>query len=108
MTPKHSSNSRRRFIRIGVAGLAAVPFAGVLVSREAAAADVLSDSDPTAKALNYTTDAAKATARTDKSATCANCNFYTGKAGAADGPCSVFGGKLVTAKGWCSAWAKKA
>ena len=108
MSKEQSSTSRRRFIRIGVAGLAAVPFAGVLVSREAVAADALSESDPTAKALNYSTDAAKATARTDKTAICSTCNFFTGKAGAADGPCSVFGGKLVSAKGWCSAWAKKA
>ena len=108
MSKEQSSTSRRRFIRIGVAGLAAVPFAGALVSREAVAADTLSESDPTAKALNYATDAAKATARTDKTATCSTCNFFTGKAGAAVGPCSVFGGKLVSAKGWCSAWAKKA
>jgi hypothetical protein len=107
MTVENASSSRRRFIRIGVAGLAAAPFAGAFVSRNAMAADALAESDPTAKALNYTTDAGKATARTDKTATCSNCNFFTGKAGAADGPCSVFGGKLVSAKGWCSAWAKK-
>ena len=33
---------------------------------------------------------------------------FSGKAGAADGPCSIFGGKLVNAKGWCTAWVKKA
>ena len=101
-------NPRRRFIRLAATSLAAAPFAGALMTRTAEAADTVPESDPTASALGYKMDATKAANRTDKSATCAGCNFYSGKAGAADGPCSVFGGKLVAAKGWCSAYAKKA
>jgi hypothetical protein len=108
MTRIASQPSRRRFIRLGTAALAAAPFASVLSSRTAEAAEVLSESDPTATALGYKMDAAKAPNRKDTTSVCGNCSLYTGKAGAADGPCSVFGGKLVSAKGWCSAWVKKA
>jgi hypothetical protein len=103
-----SQSRRRYFIKIGTAALAAVPFANVLLSGPAEAAEVLSESDPTATALGYKTDATKAPKRTDKTAMCGNCNLYSGKPGAADGPCSIFGGKLVSAKGWCTAWVKKA
>jgi len=100
--------NRRRFIKLGVAGLAAAPLAAALFNGAAEAAETLSESDPMAVALGYKADATKAPGRKDNTATCANCNFYSGKPGAADGPCSVFGGKLVAAKGWCNAWAKKA
>jgi len=103
-----ATKGRRRFIKLGVAGLAAAPVAATLFSGAARAADALSEADPTAVALGYKADATKAAARKDSSATCANCALFSGKAGAADGPCSAFGGKLVSAKGWCSAWAKKA
>lgn len=39
--------------------------------------------------------------------TCANCQFYQGKAGDATGPCQLFPGKSVTANGWCQVWALK-
>ena len=100
--------SRRRFIKITAAGLAAAPFAGALCSGNAEAADAVSESDPIATALTYKIDATKASNRKDQTAVCANCNLYSGKPGAADGPCSVFGGKLVNAKGWCTGWIKKA
>lgn len=108
MTRDPSQPSRRRFIKISTAALATAPFANVLLSGAAEAAEVLSESDPTAVALGYKMDATKAPKRTDKTSLCSNCNLYSGKAGAADGPCSIFGGKLVNAKGWCSAWVKKA
>ena len=108
MTQDPSQSSRRRFIRIGTAALAAAPFATALFSGPAAAAEVLSEADPTAAALGYKMDATKAPNRKDTTAVCANCSLYSGKPGAADGPCSIFGGKLVNAKGWCSAWVKKA
>ena len=60
-----------------------------------------------ATALGYKVDATKATAHKDATASCANCNLYSGKAGAADDPCTLFQGNLVSAKGWCTAWAKK-
>jgi hypothetical protein len=32
---------------------------------------------------------------------------YTGKAGAASGPCNIFPGKDVAAAGWCKVWVLK-
>ena len=101
-------SNRRRFIKLTATGLAAAPFANALFSGTAHAVDRVTETDPQATALGYKMDATKATARKDTTATCSTCNFYSGKAGAADGPCSIFGGKLVVPKGWCSAWAKKA
>jgi High potential iron-sulfur protein len=107
MIKPSSHPSRRRFIKISAAGLAVAPFANALLSGTANAADKLSETDPTAAALSYKMDATKAPARKDKTAFCDNCNLYSGKPGAADGPCTIFGGKLVNAKGWCTAWVKK-
>lgn len=103
----HHDNSRRRFIKLTAMGLAAVPFANVLLSGTASAADLISESDPVAAAMKYKADATKAPERKDATALCSNCNFYTGKAGEASGPCALFQGKLVAANGWCTAWAKK-
>ena len=100
-------NSRRRFIRLTAIGLAAAPFANALLSGTVHAADTVSETDPQAAALGYKADATKAEKRTDATALCNNCNFYSGKAGEASGPCALFQGKLVAANGWCTAWAKK-
>ncbi len=108
MMTRHASHaSRRRFIKITAAGLAAAPFANTLLSGTAQAVDAVSESDPTAAALGYKIDATKASNRKDPTAVCGNCTLYSGKSDASDGPCSVFGGKLVNAKGWCTAWVKK-
>jgi hypothetical protein len=109
ITLKSSSTlGRRRFIRLTAVGLAAAPLAAAFTSENALAADALSETDPQASALGYKMDATKASNRKDAKAVCSNCNFYTGAAGAANGPCTLFAGKLVTAKGWCTAWVKKA
>ena len=104
---EHAANgSRRCIIRLVVTGLAAARLAGALVSQSAQAAPVpVQESDPRAIALGYKTDATKATARKDATESCANCNLYSGREGAADGPCTLFQGNLVSAKGWCTAWA---
>ena len=108
MSEQTTPSSRRRFIQLAVGGLAAAPLAGALVSQSAQAAPVpVKETDPTATALGYKVDATKATARKDAKAFCDNCNFYTGKAPATDGPCTLFQGNLVADKGWCTAWAKK-
>ena len=60
MTTNASNESRRRFIKITAAGLAAVPFASALLSGPAEAVDAVSESDPMATALGYKTDATKA------------------------------------------------
>lgn len=108
MSQSTQASNRRRFIKVTVSSLAAAPFANALLSGAAQAQTMLSEADPQATALGYKADATKAAARKDATATCANCNFFSGKPGAADGPCAIFPGKNVHAKGWCTAWAKKA
>ena len=106
MSEHHSNSTRRRFIRFAVTGLAATPLAGALVSQTSQAAPVrVQESDPKASAVGYKEDATKSTARKDATETCANCNLYSGKEGAADGACALFQDNLVSAKGWCTAWA---
>lgn len=64
--------------------------------------------DPAAKALAYTENAAAVKHPLFKpGSACLNCNFYKGAKGQAFGPCLVFPKNSVAAKGWCSAWAKK-
>lgn len=82
--------SRRRFLKVA-AGTAAVAAMGGILPRIARAADLppLSPTtDATAKALDYTEDAAKTTNAKHKAGDdCSNCMFYQGKAGDKRGPC---------------------
>ena len=96
-------DERRVLLRRLALGLTLVPLAGL--SRRAHAADLplLSESDPTAKALDYVEDAAKAKGA-QSGALCSNCSVYGGAAGAAAGPCTLFPGKWVKAAGWCKSW----
>jgi len=100
-------DSRRRSILIAAPALAL----GLLATREASAQALVSEDDPTAKALGYKADGSKVDAAKfktwAKTNTCANCNFYKVK-DANSGPCMALGNKLVASKGWCSAWVKKA
>jgi len=107
MTHDAFSTNRRRFIQLTVGGAAAVPFAHTLLGETAAAVEVVTEANPQAQALGYKVDATKAANRKDPKAFCDNCNFYSGKPGAANGPCQLFTGNLVSAKGWCTAWIKK-
>jgi hypothetical protein len=109
MSDNTSDNSRRRFIKLGAVGLAAIPLSNILI-RGARAADAVDESSPMAKSLSYISDAAKADQgkRGGADRFCHNCQLYSGKAGDASGPCSIFQGQLVNANGWCSAWTKKA
>ena len=101
--------SRRQLLRTAIAGLAAVP-AAALVAQDAAA-EMLSESDPTAKSLGYVTDAKKVDPKANPNykpgQVCANCMQYTGKAGSTAGPCNIFAGKDVAAAGWCKVWVLK-
>lgn len=101
--------SRRRLLRNAIAGLAAVPAAGLLA--RTADAEMLSESDPTAKSLGYVADAKKVDPKANPNYKpgqhCANCLQYTGKAGSAAGPCNIFAGKDVAAAGWCKVWVLK-
>ena len=100
--------SRRTFLisSIGVASTLAL-------SRQAFAdAPKVSETDPTAVALGYKTDATKVDkakfAKYAPGEECGNCSFYQGKATDAYAPCPMFAGKQVASKGWCSAYNKKA
>jgi len=101
--------SRRRLLQGALAGIAAVPAAS-LFARDATA-ETLSESDATAKSLGYVADAKKVNAAANPNykpgQNCANCMQYTGKAGAAAGPCNIFPGKDVAAQGWCKVWVLK-
>ena len=105
--------SRRRFIRIAVATVAAAPVASVLLSRNAQAQDPvpLVETDPQGSALGYRADTTKVDAAKYPNHTaeqkCSNCNLIQGKDGDAQRPCAIFPGKLVAADGWCAAWVKK-
>ncbi|MFC0399380.1 high-potential iron-sulfur protein [Paraburkholderia rhizosphaerae] len=99
--------SRRHFMILA----ASVASTSVWSAEARANAPVLSENDPTAKALGYTTDANTVDKakfpRYETGQTCANCQLYQGKPGSANGPCPTYGGKLVAAKGWCNAYVKK-
>ena len=109
MSDNTSDSSRRRFIKLGAVGLAAIPLSNILL-RGAQAADKVDENSPMAKSLGYVNDATKADQgrRGGADRFCHTCQLYTGKAGDQWGPCSLFQGQLVNDNGWCSAWAKKA
>jgi high potential iron-sulfur protein len=99
--------SRRRLVK-GVTLVAALSPIAALPLRAALAADLplVSENDPTAKALQYVSDASKATSAKPGSK-CANCANYQGSAGSAQGGCLLFPGKAVKASGWCMSWTAK-
>ena len=70
------------------------------------------EKEPTAAALGYVADSAKADKKKypkhDVAQKCSNCQLFQGKAGAAEGGCPLFPGKSVAANGWCASWVKKA
>lgn len=103
---------RRTVLKNALAGLAALPAAGLI--REAAAQAApphLDEKDPMAVALGYVHDAKKAEAAKNPQfkagSTCANCVQLQGKPGDEWRPCNLFPGKLVHANGWCKVWGPK-
>lgn len=101
-----SSTNRRVFILSLAAGTSA------LAASAAMAQAKLDEKDPTAAALGYVADSAKADNKKypkhDAAQKCSNCQLFQGKAGAAEGACPLFPGKVVSANGWCVSWVKKA
>ena len=83
-----------------------------LASSAAMAQAKLDEKDPTAAALGYVSDTAKADTKKypkhEAAQKCSNCQLFQGKAGATEGPCPLFPGKTVSANGWCASWVKKA
>lgn len=109
--------SRRRFLTTSARGAATIPLISVLGNGTAWAAELpkLEESDPTAMALGYVTDANKAdTAKFPKRASeegktqfCHNCLQYTPTDEQGWGTCAIFPGKLVAEGGWCNVWVAK-
>jgi hypothetical protein len=110
--------SRRRFLAFAAVAAAAAPVLAALPAQAAVPAATpaaaktplpkLPLTDPAAKALTYTENAAAAKHANFKAGSqCANCNLYKGAKGQAFGPCTIFPKNTVAAKGWCSAWVKK-
>lgn len=94
--------SRRRFLKIAAGTAAGAVIAGALPTARAADLPHVSESDPTAKALDYVEDASKSKNPKHKPGqVCANCQFFGGKGTSGYGPCQLFPGKAVNAKGWC-------
>ena len=97
--------NRRVFMMTLAAGTSALATAAMAQAK-------LDEKEPTAAALGYVTDSAKADkkkyAKHDVAQKCSNCQLFQGKAGAAEGGCPLFAGKSVAANGWCASWVKKA
>lgn len=102
--------SRRRLLKRALASLAAVP-AAALIAPRVSMAEAVSEADPNAKSLAYLNDATKVNPKLHTNykpgQNCANCIQYTGKPGAVDGGCPIFGTKTVKAAGWCKVWMLK-
>lgn len=98
--------NRREFVVQGVLGGYALTCAHAW-----AAAELLKETDPQAKALGYVADTRKADQKKyPKHASnqrCDNCALYQGRAGDASAACPLFAGKQVAGAGWCNAYAKK-
>ena len=104
-----TQNKRRTFM-LQVAATGAL-----LVTAQAGAQGTtpkLTETDAQAAALGYKLNSSKVDAKKypnhAAAQSCANCQLFQGKAGAAEGGCALFPGKQVVATGWCSAWTKKA
>lgn len=102
---------RRQLLKSALAGVVALPAAGLI--REAAAAELphLDEKDPLAAAMGYTHDASKVDAAKNPQykpgSKCSNCIQLQGKDGDKWRPCNLFPGKLVAADGWCKVWVLK-
>ena len=106
-----TSETRRRVLKV-VLALPVLATANLGRNVLAEELPALEESDPTAKALGYTTDASTVDAKKyptfQAGSHCANCMQFKGEPSASTGPCAIVPGKSVAAKGWCSAWVKKA
>ena len=111
MSSARSSNpQRRRFLQV-VAG--AFTMASLGLPRQGRAADLphVTESDPTAQALGYSSDTRKVPTSKypnhQPGQQCSKCSLFQGASGNEWGPCAIFPGKSVHASGWCSAFTPK-
>ena len=104
--------NRRTVLKNALAGLAALPAAGLVGEAAAQTAPPhLDEKDSLAVAMGYVHDAKKVDANKvpqfKPGSTCANCLQLTGKEGDEWRPCNIFPGKVVNANGWCKVWVAK-
>jgi hypothetical protein len=108
MAEDMSRHARRRFLKLAVAGAAAVPLCGRLFPRAARAQEKVSPDDEMAKELGYLEDASQVDPGQwptyEEGQVCANCQLFHGEEGEEWGACDIFMGNLVHGPGWCSAW----
>lgn len=123
MKKNPSELSRRKFIKVGAAALASLPFVGFSTETFAApkapaplpaGEQAVAEDDPVASALGYHKDAKK----TDfekypqrklpaaKSQACGNCSLFT-SVNASWGKCQMLTSGLVSSQGWCGSYSKK-
>lgn len=96
-----TSRGRRRFIRLALSGVMAVPVTRVL----GADTPRLDPESERARQFGYTHDAASTSNPARKEgARCANCTHFHGDAGDEWSTCNIFPEHQVNADGWCSAW----
>ena len=103
---------RRTLLKSALAGLVALPAAGLIGEAAAqSAAPHLDEKDPMAVAMGYVHDASKVDASKNPQykagSKCHNCVQLVGKEGDEWRPCNIFAGKLVHKDGWCKVWTLK-
>jgi hypothetical protein len=108
-----SQTISRRELMTGVLLVSAVVPALGLNGKDAKAADLalVDVNDPTAKALDFVTDATQLNASTEPAYKpgrhCGMCAQFRGNQADTMGACNIFTGHLVAAGGWCMAWTQR-
>ncbi|MCP1314081.1 MULTISPECIES: high-potential iron-sulfur protein [unclassified Halomonas] len=99
-----ADQSRRKFMRDSMLGLAALPLGAGILSRTAYAQSLprLDPGAPAAQALNYVERAPDASDHPafSEGELCSNCMFFT----AANEGCQLFPENSVAPEGWCQSW----
>ncbi|ASK20166.1 high-potential iron-sulfur protein [Halomonas sp. N3-2A] len=102
-----ANQSRRKFIRNSVMGLAALPLGAGILSKTAFAQELprLDPSNSTAQALNYVEVASNASDHPayEEGELCSNCMFFNAETAG----CQLFPQNSVEAGGWCQSWTAK-
>ncbi len=105
--------ARRSLIRLAFLGSTALPLVAALM-RAAHAEEgppVLDINDPTAKTLEYVTDATKVDAKNypnyKPGQKCSNCSQWQGEPADKLGGCELVLGQYVLGEGWCKVWEQK-
>lgn len=103
-----ANESRRKFMRHSLLGMAAIPLGMGILSQRAFAQTLtpLDPSTPQAKGLNYVKVAEKAAGHPAYAAGehCASCALFN----EANNGCALFPQNMVETNGWCQVWAPKA